>query len=47
MVFLRPRVVHNPKEADNLLDEINQHSPKVKQWEQDTAPKQDPKSKKP
>jgi len=46
MVFLRPHVVHSEKEAEKLLEDINQRFPKVKQWEQDPAPKEDPKSKK-
>ena len=46
MVFLRPRVVHGEKDAEKLLDEVNQRFPKVKQWEQDSVPKTDTKSKK-
>ena len=39
MVFLRPRVVHNQKEAAKLIDEINERAPKMKKWEQDSMPK--------
>lgn len=46
MVFLRPRVVHSEREADKLLEDINQRFPKVKQWEPDADSKPDPKSKK-
>lgn len=46
MVFLRPRVVHSEKEAEKLLEDINQRFPKVKQWEPDADSKADPKSKK-
>jgi type II secretion system protein D len=46
MVFLRPHVVHSEREAQKLLEDINQRFPKVKQWEQDSAPKSDTKSKK-
>ncbi|HWC60214.1 MAG TPA: secretin N-terminal domain-containing protein, partial [Verrucomicrobiae bacterium] len=42
MVFLRPRVVHTEKQAEQLLDEINQRFPKVKQWEQDAPSKKAP-----
>jgi type II secretory pathway component GspD/PulD (secretin) len=46
MVFLRPRVVHSEREAEKLLEDINQRFPKVKQWEPDADSKPDPKSKK-
>src|SRR6202000_3401362 len=36
MVFLRPHVVHDEKDAARLLDEINQKTPKMKKWEQDS-----------
>jgi len=39
MVFLRPRVVHTQKEAQELIDDINKNLPKVKEYEQDQAPK--------
>jgi type II secretion system protein D len=39
MVFLRPRVVHNQKEAQELINEINLRAPKMKKWEQDSMPK--------
>ena len=39
MVFLRPRVVHNQREAAKLIDEINERAPKMKKWEQDSMPK--------
>jgi type II secretion system protein D len=39
MVFLRPKVVHNQKDADQLIEEINQRAPKMKKWEQDSQPK--------
>jgi len=39
MVFLRPKVVHNQKDADQLIEEINQRAPKMRKWEQDSEPK--------
>ena len=39
MVFLRPRVVHSQRDADKLLEEINDRAPKMKKWEQDALPK--------
>jgi type II secretion system protein D len=46
MVFLRPRVVHSEKEAEKMLEDINQRFPKVKQWEQGNEIKPDAKIKK-
>ena len=46
MVFLRPRVVHSEREAEKLLEDINQRFPKVKQWEQGNEIKPDAKLKK-
>jgi type II secretion system protein D len=42
MVFLHPRVVHDAKSADRLLEEINQKMPKMRKWDQDSAPKPAP-----
>jgi type II secretion system protein D len=44
MVFLRPRVVHTQKEAQELIDDINKNLPKVKEYEQDQLPKKGNKS---
>jgi general secretion pathway protein D len=35
MVFLRPRVTHTPDDSRELLQEIYQRAPNVKQWEDD------------
>ena len=42
MVFLHPRVVHDQKGAARLIDEINEKMPKMKKWDQDSAPKKAP-----
>lgn len=39
MVFLRPRVVRNEKDAEKMIEEINERAPKMKKWEQDSEPK--------
>ncbi|MHB8520384.1 MAG: secretin N-terminal domain-containing protein [Limisphaerales bacterium] len=48
MVFLRPRVIRSPEDAKTLLDEIDQKTPKMKQWQNDNQPdleKQPPPNK--
>jgi general secretion pathway protein D len=45
IVFLRPRVVHTQMDAQKLIDEINQRSPKMQQWEQDPPANHDDKKK--
>jgi type II secretion system protein D len=42
MVFLHPRVVHDVKNAEQLLDEINRKMPKMKKFEDDSIPKPEP-----
>jgi general secretion pathway protein D len=42
MVFLHPRVVHDQKTAAQLLNEINEKMPKMRKWDQDSAPKKVP-----
>jgi general secretion pathway protein D len=44
MVFLHPRVVHDQKTAAELLDDINQRMPKMKKWQDDSAPKKAPQN---
>ena len=39
MVFLRPKVVRSPEEAKQLLEETDRKAPLVKQWQDDTQPK--------
>jgi general secretion pathway protein D len=46
MVFLRPKVVRTPDQAQELLKEIDQRAPRVKKWQDDAQPKQDDKKKK-
>src|SRR5262249_2442595 len=35
MVFLRPKVVRSPKQAKELMEEIEKKAPLIKQWEED------------
>ena len=39
MVFLRPRVVRNEKDAQKMIEEINERAPKMQKWEHDSEPK--------
>jgi general secretion pathway protein D len=39
MVFLRPKVVRSPEEAKELLEETDKKAPLVKQWQDDSQPK--------
>ena len=41
MVFLRPKVTHNPEDAQELMDEIYEKAPNVKKWKDDLHPKKD------
>ena len=39
MVFLRPKVVRTPQEAQELLDEVDKKAPLIKEWKYDIRPK--------
>jgi general secretion pathway protein D len=39
MVFLRPKVVRTPKEAQELLEETDKKMPLIKKWKDETEPK--------
>jgi general secretion pathway protein D len=36
MVFLRPTVLHTPKDAQEMLQELNRKAPLLQQWQEDT-----------
>jgi type II secretory pathway component GspD/PulD (secretin) len=38
MVFLRPRVIRSPSDADAVLREVDEKAPLVKQWQDDSHP---------
>ena len=38
MVFLRPKVVRNPQEAQELLEEIERKAPLIKKWNDEAQP---------
>lgn len=38
MVFLRPRVVHSPADAQALLQDVDKEAPLVKKWQEDARP---------
>jgi general secretion pathway protein D len=40
MVFLRPHVIHSPKDAAELLRDIDKEAPLVKKWQEDARPNQ-------
>ncbi len=40
MVFLRPRVIQTPKDAQAILREIDEKAPLVKKWSEEARPKQ-------
>ncbi|HZQ45694.1 MAG TPA: secretin N-terminal domain-containing protein, partial [Verrucomicrobiae bacterium] len=46
IVFLRPKVVRNPHQAQELLDEVNKKAPLVKKWQEDNDPDNGKKDKK-
>ncbi|MBC8097209.1 MAG: type II and III secretion system protein, partial [Akkermansiaceae bacterium] len=46
MVFLRPKVVRNEYDEEELMKEINQKAPHVKKWQEENQPKDDPQVKK-
>jgi general secretion pathway protein D len=33
MVFLRPKVIRNPQDAQQVLDEVDEKAPLVKKWQ--------------
>ena len=39
MVFLRPRVVRNPEQAQAIYDDVNKNSNLMRQWEEKNTPK--------
>jgi general secretion pathway protein D len=39
MVFLHPRVIHNARDAQMILNDVNRASPKMQKWEHDSQPK--------
>jgi general secretion pathway protein D len=39
LVFLRPRVIQSPKDAREVLQEMNEKAPMVKPWQEETSPK--------
>jgi type II secretion system protein D len=38
MVFLHPKVVRTPKEAKELMDQVDRNAPHVKQWQEESGP---------
>ena len=42
MVFLRPKVVRNPQDAQELLEEIERKAPLIKKWNDDAQPNKEP-----
>jgi type II secretion system protein D len=40
MVFLRPRVIQTPKDAQNILREMDEKAPLVKKWQEEAHPNQ-------
>lgn len=46
MVFLRPRVVRSPADAQSLLQEIDKEAPRVKKWQEDARPTSAPAKQK-
>src|SRR6185436_16191607 len=47
MVFLRPRVVRTPAEAQELLEEIDRKAPLIKGWRNGVPPSKDKEESKP
>jgi general secretion pathway protein D len=43
MVFLRPKVTRTPQDTKELMNEIYEKAPNVKEWKEDLHPKKDPK----
>ena len=41
MVFLRPKVVRTPEEAQELLDEVDKRAPLIRKWQKDVQPNND------
>ena len=39
MVFLRTKVIHNPDDARELLQDVDRKAPQLKKWQDDTLPK--------
>lgn len=45
MVFLRPKVVRTPEEAQKLLEEMDRKAPLLKKWRAETLPKEEERTK--
>jgi len=43
MVFLRPKVTRNAQDTEELMKEIYEKAPNVKEWKDDLHPKKNPK----
>src|SRR6185295_417996 len=41
MVFLRPKVVRTPEEAQQLMEEVDRKTPLLKKWRSETLPEDD------
>lgn len=39
MVFLKPKILSTPEDAEDLFNDINKNSPRIKKWEKDSLPK--------
>ncbi len=39
MVFLRPRVIHDSRDAQRILNDVNKAAPKMQKWEHDSQAK--------
>jgi len=46
MVFLRPKVVRTPQQAEQLRREIDERAPNIKKWQDDAEPVEKDKTKK-
>ncbi|HEX9047173.1 MAG TPA: secretin N-terminal domain-containing protein [Verrucomicrobiae bacterium] len=47
MVFLRPRVIRTPEDAQAVLDEVDHNAPLVKKWQNEARPVSIPKDQQP
>ncbi len=45
MVFLRPKIVRTPEQAEQLLEEVDKKAPRIKKWQDDVHPRQEEKKK--
>jgi type II secretory pathway component GspD/PulD (secretin) len=43
MVFLRPKIILTPKDASEIMREMEDKEPLVKKWQEETHPNQNDK----